>query len=72
MSRRVSQGWTNTKKGKNVSCSRTQHSDASEAQTRGPLVSSQALYHRATVLPKYLFRGVPVYKGLKHILVDLY
>ena len=28
-----------------------QHSDTSEAQTRGPLVSSQALYHRATVLP---------------------
>ena len=28
-----------------------QRSDADEAQTRGPLVSSQALYHWATVLP---------------------
>ena len=34
----------------NVSCSRTQHSDASQARTGSPLVSSQALYHRATVL----------------------
>ena len=29
----------------NVSCSRTQHTDAGEAQARGPSVSSQALYH---------------------------
>ena len=29
----------------------TQHSDASEARTRGPSVSSQALYHWATALP---------------------
>ena len=29
----------------------TQHSDAGEAQTRNPLVSSQALYHWATALP---------------------
>ena len=28
-----------------------QHSDAGEAQTRGPSVSSQALYHWATALP---------------------
>ena len=28
-----------------------QRSDAGEAQTRGPSVSSQALYHWATVLP---------------------
>ena len=27
-----------------------QHSDACEAQTQGPSVSSQALYHWATVL----------------------
>ena len=27
------------------------HSDAGEAQTHGPLVSSQALYHWATSLP---------------------
>ena len=31
-----------------------QHSDASEARTRGPSVSSQALYHLATALPKKL------------------
>ena len=35
----------------NVSCSRTQRSDAGEAWTRGPSVSSQALYHWATALP---------------------
>ena len=35
----------------NVSCSRTQRSDAGEARTRGPSVSSQALYHWATALP---------------------
>ena len=29
----------------NVSCSRTQGSDAGEARSCGPLVSSQALYH---------------------------
>ena len=28
-----------------------QHRDADEAQTRGPSVSSQALYHLATELP---------------------
>ena len=28
-----------------------QHSDAGEAQTRGPSVSSQAVYHLATALP---------------------
>ena len=35
-----------------MSCSRTQHRDASEVRTRGPSVSSQALYHLATVLPQ--------------------
>ena len=34
-----------------MSCSRTQCSDAGEAQTRCPSVSSQALYHWATALP---------------------
>ena len=34
----------------NVSCSRTQRNEACEAETRGPLVLSQALYHRATAL----------------------
>ena len=32
-----------------------QRSDAGEAQTRGPSVSSQALYHWATALPWSLF-----------------
>ena len=30
-----------------------QHSDAGEARTRGPSVSSQALYHWATALPGF-------------------
>ena len=34
----------------NVSCSRTQHSNAGEARTYGPSVWSQALYHCATAL----------------------
>ena len=34
-----------------MSCSRTQHSDAGEARTRGPSILSQALYHWATALP---------------------
>ena len=37
----------------NVSYSRTQCSDAGEAQTRNPSASSQALYHWATALPEY-------------------
>ena len=37
-----------------VSCLSTQHSDASEAQTRRPTVLSQALYHWATVLPHFM------------------
>ena len=48
---RVFLGWTSTKLGL-MTCSRTQRSDAGEARTRGPSVSSQALYHWATVLPK--------------------
>ena len=43
MSYRNVLGWTSTKARINVSCSRTLHSDASEAQTRSPSVSSQAL-----------------------------
>ena len=35
----------------NVSCSKTQSSDAGEAQTHNPSVSSKALYHWATALP---------------------
>ena len=34
-----------------MSCSSHRHSDASESRTRSPSVSSQALYHWATVLP---------------------
>ena len=33
---------------------RPQRSDAGEAQTRSPLVKSQALYHWATALPNFL------------------
>ena len=32
----------------------TQRSDAGEARTRSPSVSSQALYHWATALPRYV------------------
>ena len=41
-----------------MSCSRTQHSDAGEAQTRNPLVSSQALYPRGTALLDFVDRLV--------------
>ena len=37
-----------------MSCSRTTKSDADEARTRDPSVSSQALYHGATALPFFL------------------
>ena len=37
-----------------------QRSDAGEARTRGPSVSSQALYHWATALPFYWRHGVDV------------
>ena len=33
---------------------RPQRNDASEAQTRGPSVLSQSLYHWATVLPVHI------------------
>ena len=36
-----------------------QRSDAGEARTRGPSVSSQALYHWATALPIELVRMTP-------------
>ena len=48
---------------------RTQRSDACEARTRGPSVSSQALFHWATALPKNTerqdFHQKYVYKYLK-------
>ena len=34
-----------------------QSSDAGEARTRGPSVSSQALYHWATALPRVVLSG---------------
>ena len=35
-----------------------QHSDTGEARTRGPSVSSQALYHWATTLPKLMDKKI--------------
>ena len=46
MSGQVFLGWTSTISKVNMSCSRTQHSNPDEAQTQGPSVSSQALYHQ--------------------------
>ena len=43
----------------NVSCSRTQRSDAGETRTSRPLVSSQALYHWATA-----------FRIILHVLLD--
>ena len=42
-----------------MSCSGTQKSDASEAQTHGPSVSSQTLCQCATVLP--IIRTMNIY-----------
>ena len=50
--RRVFLGWTSTKLGWMCLAQGPQRSDAGEARTRGPSVSSQALYHWATALPK--------------------
>ena len=44
-------GLTSTKLGLMCLAQGPQRSDAGEAWTRGPLVSSQALYHWATALP---------------------
>ena len=46
-------GWTSTKLGQMCLAQGLHGSDACEARTRGPSVSSQALYHWATVLPFY-------------------
>ena len=46
-----------------------QRSDAGEARTRGPSVSSQALYHWATALPSdlaYVTRHITLWFSLKH------
>ena len=51
---RVFLGWTSTKLGEMCLAQEPQHSDAGEARTRGPSVSSQALYHWATALPRTL------------------
>ena len=37
-----------------------QRSDAGEAQTRGPSVLSQVLYHRATVLPTITINSLSI------------
>ena len=47
---RVYLGWTNTKLGLMFLLKDPQRSDADETRTRGPSVSSQALYHWATAL----------------------
>ena len=47
-----------------------QRSDAGEAQTRSPSVSSQALYHWATALPNQAKTGQCVYQILTQILRD--
>ena len=39
-----------------------QRSDADEARTRDPAVSSQALYHWATALPSLTYDGTGIYK----------
>ena len=52
---RVFLGWTSTKLGFMFLLKDT-HSDAGEARTRGPSVSSQALYHWATALPRVQVR----------------
>ena len=44
-------GWTSTKLGYMCLAQGPQRSDAGEARTRSPSVSSQALYHWATALP---------------------
>ena len=54
---RVFLGWTSTKLGLMCLAQGPQRSDPSEAQTCGPSVSSQALYHWATALP-------PMYEGI--------
>ena len=46
----------------NVSWPRTQRSEAGEARTRGPSVSSQALYHWAIALPKQPSHSVYSYQ----------
>ena len=48
---RVFLGWTSTKLGLMCLAQGQNTSDPSETRTCGPLVSSQALYHWATVLP---------------------
>ena len=49
--------WTSTKLGLKHLAQGPQHSHAGEAQTHGPTVSSQALYHWATVFPCHFKRA---------------
>ena len=56
-----------------MSCSRTQRSDADEAQTRNWSVSRYALYHKATVPPRSFWREyVDAQTGTSKPLVYLY
>ena len=50
-------GWTSTKLGYMCLAQGPQRSDAREARTRGPSVSSQALYHSATALPQTVWHS---------------
>ena len=54
-----------------VSCSRTKQSASSEAQTRNPSISRQALYHCATVLLKRKRKkGKILWKSQVHLTVN--
>ena len=53
-----------------MSCSRTKHSDAGEARTRGPFVSSQALYHLATALPRSILLQRKMLEILENCITD--
>ena len=44
-----------------------QRSDAGEARTCGPSVSSQALYHRATALPRSTSENVDIFTARNEI-----
>ena len=57
-------GWTSTKLGLMCLAQGPQRSDAREARTRRPSVSSQALYHWATVLPWQVCTFVQAYLSL--------
>ena len=59
-----------------MSCSRTQRSNADEAQTRGPSVSSQALYHCSPYckdgLLRYICVSGHIFKYFTHLTMSIY